>query len=95
MRKRIGNRWRPEKSAPVVTEVPWSDTLTDYDNEHFTLYMNILVFKAQNASEEDIALKLLGIDPAREPSRARKAVISHLARVQWLVMTGYKELCWD
>ncbi|RUW18594.1 hypothetical protein [Mesorhizobium sp. M1E.F.Ca.ET.041.01.1.1] len=83
------------KAAPVATEVPWSDTLTDYDNEHFTLCMNIHVFTAQNASEEDIALKLLGIDPAKEPSRARKAVKSHLARVQWLVTTGHKGLCWD
>ncbi|SFL14660.1 hypothetical protein SAMN04488498_1409 [Mesorhizobium albiziae] len=35
---------------------------------------------------------ILGIDPAREPERARKALRSHLDRANWMVTTGYKEL---
>ncbi|GLS32625.1 Uncharacterized conserved protein [Mesorhizobium albiziae] len=63
-----------------------------YDKEHFTTYMRLLDASADDASEEEMAQLILGIDPALEPERARKAVRSHLDRANWLVMTGYKEL---
>lgn len=73
-------------------EVPWSDRLTEYDNEHFTIYLRLLDACADNASEEEMAQAILGIDPTREPVRALKAVRSHLDRTQWLIASGYKEL---
>ncbi|MDZ5696740.1 DNA -binding domain-containing protein [Chelativorans sp. M5D2P16] len=73
-------------------EVPWSDSLTVYDNEHFTIYMRLLDASADEASEEEMAELILGIDPVKEPERARKAVRSHLDRANWIVTTGYKEL---
>lgn len=76
----------------VQDEVPWSDSLTAYDDEHFTIYMRLLDASADRASEEEMALLVLGIDPVREPDRARKAVRSHLDRANWMVTTGYKEL---
>lgn len=76
----------------ITEEVPWSDGLTAYDKEHFTTYMQILDASADNASEEEMAQLILGIDPAREPERAQKAVRSHLDRANWMVTTGYKEL---
>ncbi|WP_421950822.1 DNA -binding domain-containing protein [Pelagibacterium sp.] len=76
----------------IQDEVPWSDNLTDYDNEHFTIYMRLLDASADDASEEEMAEAILGIDPANEPERAQKALRSHLDRANWMVTTGYKEL---
>ncbi|GLS32616.1 Uncharacterized conserved protein [Mesorhizobium albiziae] len=76
----------------IIEEVPWSDSLTVYDNEHFTTYMRLLDASADNATEDEMAHLILGIDPAREPERARKVVRSHLDRANWMVTTGYKEL---
>ena len=77
---------------PIAGEVPWADTLTPYDEEHFTIYLRLLEACADNASEEEMARAILGIDPGQEPVRARKAVRSHLDRTHWLISSGYKEL---
>lgn len=81
-----------ETNLSLADEVPWSETLTDYDNAHFTIYMRLLDAAADHASEEEMALLILGIDPQREPDRARKSVQSHLNRANWIAKTGYKEL---
>ncbi|RUT89966.1 MAG: DUF2285 domain-containing protein [Mesorhizobium sp.] len=76
----------------IAQEVPWSESLTAYDKEHFTTYMRILDAFADGAGEEEMAHLILGIDPASEPERARKALRSHLDRANWMVTAGYKEL---
>ncbi|MER9270453.1 DUF2285 domain-containing protein [Mesorhizobium sp. M0643] len=76
----------------ISEEVPWSDSITVYDKENFTIYLQILDASADNASEEEMAKLILGIDPVLEPVRARKALRSHLDRANWMVTTGYKEL---
>ncbi|NGO52987.1 DNA -binding domain-containing protein [Allomesorhizobium camelthorni] len=83
---------QPRSNAPIADEVPWSDSVTAYDKEHFTTYMRLLDASADNATEEEMAHLILGIDPAREPERARKALRSHLDRANWMVTTGYKDL---
>ena len=76
----------------IADEVPWSESLTCYDREHFTIYLHILDACADNTSVEEMAEVILGIDPTREPERARKALRSHLDRANWMVIAGYKEL---
>lgn len=76
----------------VSDKVPWSDRLTDYDNKHFTVYLQLLDACADNASEDEMAQTILGIDPVLEPARARKAVRSHIDRTHWLIANGYREL---
>lgn len=83
---------QPKSNTPIADEVPWSDGLTAYDKEHFTTYMQLLDASADDAPEEEMAHVILGIDPAREPERARKALRSHLDRANWMVTTGYKDL---
>ncbi|MFB9984920.1 hypothetical protein ACFSQQ_00540 [Mesorhizobium kowhaii] len=83
---------QPKSNTPIADEAPWSESLTAYDKEHFTIYMQLLDASADDASEEEMAHLILGIDPAKEPERARKALRSHLDRVNWIVTTGYKEL---
>lgn len=83
---------QPKSNTPIADEVHWSDSLTAYDKAHFTTYMRLLDASADDASEEEMAHLILGIDPAREPERARKALRSHLDRANWMVTTGYKKL---
>ena len=76
----------------LAEQVPWSEKLTDYDNAHFTTYMRLLDASADSATDEEMALIILGIDPAKEPDRASKTLHSHLDRANWIASTGYKEL---
>ncbi|PWJ82442.1 hypothetical protein C8D77_1434, partial [Mesorhizobium loti] len=39
----------------VQDQVPWSDRLTAYDNEHFTVYMRLLDASSDDASEDEMA----------------------------------------
>ncbi|RWE25121.1 DUF2285 domain-containing protein [Mesorhizobium sp. M00.F.Ca.ET.217.01.1.1] len=79
-------------TGKIADQVPWSDSLTTYDKVHFTIYMRFLDAAAEEASYEEMAHLILGIDPQREPERARNAARSHLDRANWMVTTGYKEL---
>lgn len=76
----------------IADAPPWSDTLTDYDKTHFTLYMQLLCAASESASEAEMADSILGMDPAAESGRAQRAVRNHLMRVNWLLKTGYAEL---
>ncbi|RWK40698.1 DUF2285 domain-containing protein [Mesorhizobium sp.] len=80
------------QSSTLLDEVPWSDSLTSYDRQHFKIYLRILDACADNATIEEMADLILGIDPALEPGRARKAIHSHIDRANWMITTGYKEL---
>ncbi len=79
---RIGDV-QPKSNTPFADEVPWSDRITAYDKDHFTTYMRLLDASADNATEEEMAHVILGIDPAREPERARNVLRSHLDRANW------------
>ncbi|TIL91708.1 MAG: hypothetical protein E5Y65_08720 [Mesorhizobium sp.] len=79
----------------IMEEVPWSDSITVYDKENITIYLQILDFCADEASIEEMAERILGIDPALEPVRARNAVRSHIDRANWMVTTGSKYLFAD
>ncbi|TIW03188.1 MAG: hypothetical protein E5V77_04100, partial [Mesorhizobium sp.] len=76
---------QPRSNTPFADEVPWSDRITAYDKDHFTTYMRLLDASADNATEEEMAKVILGIDPAREPERARNVLRSHLDRANWVV----------
>ena len=76
----------------VATEGPWSEEITDYDKAHLTLYLRLLDASAEGASSDEMARIVLGIDPAQEPQRARRAVSSHLRRARWMTEHGYRHL---
>ncbi|MGX5832146.1 hypothetical protein [Mesorhizobium sp. 43Arga] len=88
----ISQRHELVMNSETKEQVPWSDSLTAYDKEHLTIYMRLLDAAADDASEALMAHLILGIDPQREPERARKTVRSHLDRANWIITTGYKEL---
>ena len=81
------------KLNPVIAdEVPWSETVTEYDEVHFVTYFQLLDAEKDGATQQEMARIVLGIDPAKEPERARKALESHLARARWMTEHGYRDL---
>ncbi|WP_352798596.1 hypothetical protein [Mesorhizobium sp. M0678] len=53
----------PDVEPGLKEEVPWSDSLTTYDREHFRTYLRFVDASADNASYEEMAQIILGIDP--------------------------------
>lgn len=88
----------PCKGGRAMTEpgfldqAPDTDKLTDYDKKYFKLYMRLLDAKADGADWKEAVQVLFGLDPDREPERARRMHDSHLARAQWMTEHGYRLL---
>lgn len=76
----------------LPNEVPWSDTLTDYDRKHFVVYLRLLDACAAGASDAEMSRIVLGIDPSSEPLRAESVLESHLRRAHWMTEHGYRYL---
>lgn len=80
-------------TPPAFDEfAPTSADITDYDRRHIKLYMRLLDATADGADWTEIVEVLFGIDPVREPDRARRVHDSHLARARWMTQSGYRQL---
>lgn len=80
----------PKLDPDVADEVPWSETITDYDRGHMVTYLRLLDAERDGAAWEEAARLVLGCDPAA--SSARHCWESHLQRARWMTTTGYKNL---
>jgi Uncharacterized conserved protein (DUF2285) len=76
----------------VADHAPTADELTDYDRNHFAVYLRLLDADADGADWREVTTIVLQIDPTREPLRARAAWESHLARAKWMTERGYRYL---
>jgi hypothetical protein len=76
----------------VADQAPTGDILTAYDNGHLKIYLRLLDADAARADWKEVARIVLGMDPEREPERARVAWESHLARAKWMTTRGYRDL---
>jgi hypothetical protein len=86
----------PPDTAPAIEdEAPTEPSLTDYDRAHLVTYLRLLDAAKAGAAWEDAALIVLGLDPAREPERAKRAHESHLERARWLSEFGYRYFLQD
>jgi len=79
-------------TEPFDDTAPSGPELTGYDQAHIKLYMRLLDAAADGADWREAVQVLFGIDPAREPDRARQVHDSHLARAQWMAGSGYRHL---
>jgi hypothetical protein len=77
---------------PVADTAPDDAQLTDYDRAHVAQYLRLLDAEDAGAPWTEVTILVLGIDPAREPERARRAYESHLARARWMIDPGYRDL---
>ena len=81
---------RPD--TKINDRAPSADALTPYDHDHLVTYLRLLDADAEGADWTEVARVVLGMDPEREPERARSAWESHLARAKWMTSQGYKDL---
>jgi len=70
----------PSHDPTIADEVPWSEQVTAYDRDHFTVYLRLLDAVSDGASGEEMSRTVLGIDPTNESARAKQALDSHLRR---------------
>lgn len=83
---------KPKLDPDIADEVPWSEHVTEYDEEHFITYLRLLDADKDGATEDEMARIVLCIDPTKEPERARRALESHLRRARWMTEAGYRHL---
>lgn len=82
----------PQLNAKVADLAPVEQTLTPYDEQHAITYVRLLDAEKANADWQEVARIVLHIDPVAEPTRARGAYESHLARAKWVARQGYRQL---
>ena len=76
----------------VADEVPWSEDITPYDEEHFVTYLRLLDAEADGAEWSEVARIVLHRDSRSEPERTRRCWDEHLARARWMTTKGYRKL---
>ena len=80
-------------TIPVVQdEPPQTLRVNGYDERHFGTYLRLLDAAAENADWREVVRIIFGLDPEKEPERAKRVHDSHLARALWMSNTGYRHL---
>ncbi|HEX2590722.1 MAG TPA: DUF2285 domain-containing protein [Rhizomicrobium sp.] len=74
----------PANVLPLRGLAPWDDKMTDYDHRNFKLYMALIEAMAEDASLDEMASNILGLDPKAHPEWARRVTLSHLERADWV-----------
>jgi hypothetical protein len=82
----------PTKASSVADVAPTDDHVVDYDRAHSVVYLRLLDAAKEGAAWEEVSKVVLGIDPDREPERAKRAYDTHLQRAKWMTTNGYKDL---
>lgn len=82
----------PELDLDVADEVPWSDKITPYDEQHYVTYLRVLDAERDGADWQEVARIVLHRDPVAEPERTRNCWESHLWRAKWMTETGYRKI---
>ncbi|MEI9986589.1 MAG: DUF2285 domain-containing protein [Aliidongia sp.] len=71
---------------------PLTERVNAYDEQHLATYIRLLDADAEGADWREVVTIIFGLDPAREPDRAKMVHDSHLARARWMTETGYRHL---
>ncbi|BBB96468.1 hypothetical protein BE61_18990 [Bradyrhizobium elkanii USDA 61] len=71
---------------------PLTDRVNAYDEEHLAIYLRLLMAEEEGADWREVVQVIFGLDPAREPDRAKIVHDSHLARARWMTEAGYRYL---
>ncbi|MFG1425938.1 DUF2285 domain-containing protein [Roseixanthobacter glucoisosaccharinicivorans] len=71
---------------------PLTERVNAYDERHLATYVRLLMAEEEGADWREVVLVLFGLDPTREPDRAKAVHDSHLARARWMTETGYRHL---
>ncbi|MGA9601361.1 MAG: DUF2285 domain-containing protein [Methylocystis sp.] len=71
---------------------PLTERVNAYDEKHLATYLRLLDADAEGADWREVVMIVFGLDPAREPERAKTVHDSHLARARWMAESGYRHL---
>lgn len=71
---------------------PTADQISAYDEQHLAIYLRLLMAEEEGADWREVVQVIFGIDPQREPDRAKRMYDSHLARAHWMTEAGYRDL---
>jgi T6SS, Transcription factor, DNA binding domain len=71
---------------------PLTERVNAYDERHFVTYLRLLDADAEGADWREVVMVIFGLDPSREPERAKIVHDSHLARARWMTEVGYRHL---
>ena len=70
---------------------PLTERVNAYDEKHLVTYLRLLDADAEGADWREVVQIVFGLDPAREPERAKIVHDSHLARARSMT-SGYRHL---
>ena len=84
-----------ELDPDVADDVPWSDSITPYDEQHFVTYLRLLDADDEGADWREVARIVLHRNPAAEPDRTHRCWESHMKRAKWMTESGYRKLLVD
>ena len=79
-------------SSDFQDQPPQAPGLTDYDRKHLQLYIRLLDADEEGADWTEVVRVLFGLDPKRDPERARRVYDSHLSRALWMTRHGFADL---
>ena len=88
----------PQHDEDIVTvpafqdQPPEFDRVSAYDEQHLAHYIRLLDAEAEGADWHEAVSIIFGIDPDKEPDRAKLVYDSHLARAHWMTQKGYRDL---
>jgi hypothetical protein len=71
---------------------PLTDRVNTYDERHLATYLRLLDAAAEGADWREAVRIIFGLDPVKDPDRAKNVYDSHLARARWMTETGYQYL---
>ncbi len=79
-------------TLPFDDRPPETPRVNAYDERHFVTYLRLLDADQEGADWREVVQIVFGLDPAREPERAKIVHESHLARARWMTECGYRHL---
>jgi hypothetical protein len=79
-------------TPPFEDEPPQLDRVSAYDEKHLANYIRLLDAEAEGADWREAVAIVFGLDPVKEPSRAKRVHDSHLARAHWIRDKGFHHL---
>jgi hypothetical protein len=77
---------------PFEDRPPELDRVGPYDERHLASYLRLLDAEAEGTDWREAVAVIFGLDPEKEPERAKLVHDSHLARAHWMAEKGYRHL---
>ncbi|MGL3111796.1 DUF2285 domain-containing protein [Bradyrhizobium sp. BR 1432] len=78
--------------TPFQDQPPLTDRVNAYDEQHLAIYVQLLIAEEEGADWREVVQVIFGLDPSREPDRAKTVHDTHLARARWMTEAGYQHL---